>query len=180
MLVVYAGSHGIANSLDTLLDAASLARDLPVSWLLVGSGPEKARLVQRVHDEQLSNVYMLDAIPKAAIPSLLAKADVLYIGCNRQPLYRYGISPNKLMDYMMAGRPVIHSVDGNNPVCEAGCGITIEPESPQAVVDAVNRLFALPDRERNALGQNGRSFIESKQTYPVLAKLFLSVMERQV
>ena len=132
----------------------------------MGSGPEKARLVQRVHDEQLSNVYMLDAIPvKAAIPSLLAKADVLYIGCNRQPLYRYGISPNKLMDYMMAGRPVIHSVDaGNNPVCEAGCGITIEPESPQAVVDAVNRLFALPDREPgNALGQNGRSFIESSR-----------------
>lgn len=175
MLVAYAGTHGIANALDTMLDAAKLASHRPVTWLLVGGGPEKNRLAQRVRDEQLAHVVLLDPVPKAAIPALLGLMDVLYIGWHHQPLYRFGISPNKLMDYMMAGRPVVHSVEaGNDPVGEAGCGITVAPENPQAVVDAVNKLLTLSGAERNAMGLQGRAFMESKQTYPVLAQRFLS------
>lgn len=175
MLVAYAGTHGIANALDTMLDAAEQASHMPVTWLLVGGGPEKNRLAQRVRHEQLAHVVLLDPVHKAAIPTLLGLMDVLYIGWHHQPLYRFGISPNKLMDYMMAGRPVVHSVEaGNDPVGEAGCGITVAPKNPQAVVDAVNILLALSGAERDAMGLQGRAFMESKQTYPVLAQRFLS------
>lgn len=179
LLVAYAGTHGIANALDTLLDAAKLAHNLPVTWLLVGSGPEQARLVQRKRDEDLNNVVMLPPVPKAAIPSLLVAMEVLYIGWNRQPLYRFGISPNKLMDYMMAGRPVVHAVEaGNDPVSEADCGLTIEPENPQAVVDAVRQLAALSAQERIQMGARGKAFIEAQQTYPVMATKFIDAIEK--
>ncbi len=135
-VVVYAGSHGEPNALDVLLDAAAALRTEPFAFVLVGDGHEKARLAQRVQveGEALRHVCLFEPIPKAQIPALLAAADIAYIGWKRQPLYRFGIAPNKLMDYMMAGVPVLHSVEaGNDPVAEAGCGLTVAPESAQAV-----------------------------------------------
>ena len=77
-------------------------------------------------EERLANVTMLAPIPKLQVPALLAQVDIAYIGWQRVPIYRFGIAPNKLMDYMMAGRAVLHSVEaGNDPVAEAGCGVTV-------------------------------------------------------
>lgn len=177
-IVGYAGSHGLPNAMDVLLDAAALLCNSSLSFVLVGSGHEKARLAQRVHDEGLSNVAMFDPIPKSQIPALLAYFDIAYIGWQRTPLYRFGIAPNKLMDYMMAGRPILHSVDaGNDPVTEAGCGLTVTPESPQAVAQGLLQLAATTSQQRQDMGLRGRSFILAHHTYPVLAQQFLEVME---
>jgi glycosyltransferase involved in cell wall biosynthesis len=172
-VVGYAGSHGLPNALDFLLDAAALLRHEPLQVVMVGDGHEKARLVQRVRDEGLGNVAMLPSIPKAQIPSFLAAIDVAYIGWQRVPIYRFGIAPNKLMDYMMAARPVLHSVEaGNDPVAEAGCGLTVAPESAQAIADGLRRLAAAPREEREAMGARGRAFVMAHHTYPVLARRF--------
>ncbi len=176
-LVGYAGSHGVPNALDTLLDAAARLRDEPLDFLLVGDGHERARLLQRVQAEGLSRVRMLPAIPKAQIPALLAAVDIAYIGWQRVPLYRFGIAPNKLMDYMMARRVVLHSVEaGNDPVAEAGCGLTVPPEDAAAVADGLRRLAALPADERRAMGERGRAFVLAHHTYPVLARRFLEAI----
>lgn len=181
LVVLYAGSHTIANDLDGLLDAARVAEDDPVTWVLVGSGPEKARLAQRIADEKLANVVMLDPVAKAAIPTLLAGADILYMGLRPSPLYRFGISLNKLMDYLMAARPVLCVMDaGNDPVGEAGCGITVPPGTPAAVVHALRALAALSPVERSAMGARGRAHILKGQTYPVLADRFLEAVSRPV
>ncbi len=90
-------------------------------------------MLQLAKLKHLQNIYFIDPVKKEQIPALLQWFDVAYIGWRRQPLYRFGIAPNKLMDYMMAARPVLHAVEaGNDPVGEAGCGLTIEPEDPQA------------------------------------------------
>ncbi len=181
LLVAYAGAHGVANALDALLDAAALLRDEPVTWLLVGSGPQKAALAERVQRDGLRGVVLLEPVPKAAIPALLRTMDVLYIGLQREPLFRFGISPNKLMDYMMAARPVICAIAaGNDPVAEAGCGETIAPEDPQALAAAVRRLRAIPAEARERMGRAGRAYVEAHHTYPVLARNFLdAVVERR-
>jgi len=172
-VVGYAGSHGLPNALDSLLDAAALLRDEPLQVVMVGDGHEKARLAQRVAAEGLSNVSLLPPIPKAQIPALLAAVDIAYIGWQRVPIYRFGIAPNKLMDYMMAAVPVLHSVEaGNDPVAEAGCGLTVAPESPAAIADGLRRLAALPAAERRAMGERGRAFVRAQHTYPVLARRF--------
>ena len=177
LLVGYAGAHGLANALDTLLDAAALLRDEPVRWLLVGTGPEKARLAERVRRERIDRVTLLEPLPKAAMPAWLRRMDVLYLGLQRQPLFRFGISPNKLMDYMMAGRPVISAIEaGNDPVAEAGCGSTVAPEDPRALADAVLRLRDLGEAARETLGRAGRAHVERHHVYPVLARRFLAAM----
>jgi glycosyltransferase involved in cell wall biosynthesis len=176
-LVGYAGSHGKPNALDTLLDAAALLQHEPLHFALVGDGHEKQHLAARVQAEGLTNVSLLPAIPKAQIPSFLSAIDIAYIGWQRVPLYRFGIAPNKLMDYMMAGCAVLHAVEaGNDPVAEAGCGLTVAPESPQAVADGLRRLAAMPESERHTMGERGRGYVLTHHTYPVLAQRFLQAM----
>ena len=176
-IVGYAGSHGLPNALDVLLDAAALMKNEPISFVLVGDGHEKARLAQRVRDEGLANVLMLAPIPKPQIPALLQWFDIAYIGWQRVPIYRFGIAPNKLMDYMMAGRPVLHSVEaGNDPVAEAGCGLTVAPEAAGAVADGLKALLAYPSSEREAMGARGRAFVVAHHNYRVLASRFLAAV----
>ena len=176
-LVGYAGSHGLPNALDTLLDAAALLRDERFAFVLVGDGHEKARLVQRAHAERLSNVAFFAPIPKAAVPGFLRTLDIAYIGWQRRPIYRFGIAPNKLMDYMMAGCPVLHSVEaGNDPVAEAGCGLTVPPESAAAVAEGLRTLAGLSASDRAAMGARGRAFVLAHHTYPVLAARFLAAL----
>jgi glycosyltransferase involved in cell wall biosynthesis len=178
-IVGYAGSHGLPNALDVLLDAAALLRDRPISVVLVGDGHEKTRLAQRVRDEGLDHVVMLTPIPKAQIPALLSLFDIAYIGWQRVPIYRFGIAPNKLMDYMMAGCAVLHSVEaGNDPVADAGCGLTVAPESAAAVADGIRVLLAHAPAERAAMGERGRAFVLAHHTYAVLAQRFIDVVSR--
>ena len=177
-LVGYAGSHGLPNALDVLLDAAALVRHEPFVFVLVGGGHEKARLAQRVASENLHHVHLFAPIPKAQIPALLAQFDIAYIGWQRVPIYRFGIAPNKLMDYMMAGRAVLHSVEaGNDPVAEARCGITVAAESPGAVAQGLRQLAARTPGERRAMGERGRAFVLAHHTYPVLAQRFIEALE---
>jgi glycosyltransferase involved in cell wall biosynthesis len=176
-VVGYAGSMGEPNALDDLLDAAALMRGEPVAFVLVGGGHLAARLAQRAADEGLANVRLLPPIPKAQVPAFLAAIDIAYIGWQRVPIYRFGIAPNKLMDYLMARCPVLHAVEaGNDPVAEAGAGLTVLPEDPAAVAAGLRRLAALPAAERRAMGERGRAFVLAEHTYPVLAARFLKAL----
>jgi glycosyltransferase involved in cell wall biosynthesis len=176
-IIGYAGTHGVANALDTFLDAAGLMKGEDVVFALVGSGPDKAALQQRAMASGLENVRFVDPVRKEQIPALLQWFDVAYIGLQRQPLFRFGIAPNKLMDYMMAGRPVLMAIDaGNDPVSEAGCGLTVKPEDPRAVAEGIRSLLKLSEDERKAMGRRGRMFVMANHTYPVLAKRFLEIM----
>ena len=177
-VVGYAGSMGLPNALDTMLGAASLLKDDALQFLLVGGGHEQARLAQRAADECLRHVRFLPPIPKAQVPAFLAGIDIAYIGWQRVPIYRFGIAPNKLMDYMMARCAVLHAVEaGNDPVAEADAGLTVAPEAPEAVAEGLRRLAALPLHERQAMGERGRTFVLAHHTYPVLAQRFLGAVQ---
>lgn len=174
----YAGSMGRPNALDDLLAAAALLRDEPVAIVMVGDGHERERLVRRIAGERLTHVHWLPPIPKGQVPSFLAQVDLAYIGWQRVPIYRFGIAPNKLMDYMMAGVPVLHAVEaGNDPVADARCGLTVAPESPAAVAAGVRQLLALPAEVRRAMGARGRAFVLAEHAYPVLAQRFIEACE---
>jgi glycosyltransferase involved in cell wall biosynthesis len=176
-IVGYAGSHGLPNALDVLLDAAALMRDEPVSFVLFGDGHEKARLAQRVRDERLTHVCLFAPVPKAQVPALLNCFDIAYLGWQRLPIYRFGIAPNKLMDYMMAGCPVLHSVAaGNDAVAEAGCGLTVAPESAPEVAAGLRKLLARTVDERAAMGARGRAFVVAHHSYRVLAQHFIDAV----
>lgn len=169
----YSGTLGLANALDSLLDAAKLLKD-SANILIVGTGPEKARLVRRIESERIDNVFIINAIPKNMIPEFLSKIDIAYIGLLPQPLFRFGISPNKLMDYMMSSKAIIMAIDaGNDLVAEAKCGITVSPGDPAAIAEAVHKICGMTKEERELMGLRGKDFILKNNTYSVLAKYFL-------
>lgn len=176
-IVGYAGSHGVANALSYLLDAARLLRRYPIAFVMIGNGTEKKILQERATTIGLTNVHFFDAVAKSCVPAFLQEIDLAYIGWHRQPLYRFGIAPNKLIDYMMSGRPVLHAVNaGNDLVAEANCGLTVAPESPRAVAEGIIRLMALSGDERAAMGERGRQFALNQLSYTVLGKRFLDIL----
>lgn len=165
LTVVYAGSHGLANNLDVVLDAASILKSRGLSELaefkFVGEGPEKARLVNKAKSLKLGNVFFEDPVPKKLIYKVLSDADVLLLTLKDGPLFRFGISSNKLFDYMAVGRPVLFAVRApHNPVEEAGAGIVVPPDDPKALADAVYNLANLSWEERWAMGLRGRRYLE--------------------
>jgi glycosyltransferase involved in cell wall biosynthesis len=176
-IVGYAGAHGMANSLQTIIDAVALLVDANVCLVLVGNGQEKENLIKYVHRPKIRNIYFLPPINKSAIPSLLAEMNVLYIGSQKQPLYRYGVSPNKIFDYMMSGKPIVQAIEaGNNLVREANCGMDVEPDNVKEISEAIITLKNMTDEERKHLGENGRKFVLDNHTYEVLGKRFLDIM----
>jgi glycosyltransferase involved in cell wall biosynthesis len=177
IVVVYAGAHGLANALDSLLDAADLLRAEPFDFVLVGDGAERERLARRVASEGLEHVRLFDPIPKRQMPALLAATDIAYIGLQRVPLFRFGIAPNKLMDYMMAGCVVLSAIEaGNDPVAEAGCGQTVQAESAPAIAEGLRALARLDAQTRHAMGAKGRDYVQRHHTWPVLAQRFVEAV----
>lgn len=177
-LVGYAGAHGLANALETLINAAALLKSQPVTLVLVGQGPEKEMLQEKVSQEGLTNVIFLPPVSKTAIPNLLSLMDALYIGLSKTPLFRFGICPNKLLDYMMAGRPIVYAIEaGNDPVAESGCGISVPPEMPDEVAKAITDLMAMKLEQREAMGLRGKEFVLANHDYQSLARKFLDQME---
>ncbi len=180
-VVGYAGSMGPPNALDTLLDAAESLRQERFAFILVGDGHDRDRLQQRAKDAKLTTVLFLPPVPKAQVPALLQAVDIAYIGWKRAPIYRFGIAPNKLMDYMMAGCVVLHSVAaGNDPVNDAECGLTVAPEDPTAVARGLRQLALMSRRDRVAMGRRGHAHVMAHHTYPVLAQRFMVAVAQAI
>lgn len=179
LLVVYTGSHGLPNALDSLLDTANLLRDEPIRFILVGDGHERRRLLDRVYTERLANVHMFEPIPKLQIPTLLSACDMAYLGAPNQPLYRFGVSPNKMLDYMMAGIPILYAIEaGNDPVAEADCGFTVPSQAPQALAVAIRQIAKMHIDRRREMGANGRRYATAHHSYGVLAESFLNAINK--
>lgn len=101
--------------------------------------------------------------------------DALYVGWKHRPIYRFGISPNKLFEYMMAGVPVVHAVEAaNDPVQDAGCGVSVAPEDKDALCKGILSLLAMPEDDRKAMGERGRKYVLEHHSVPRLAKRFLA------
>jgi glycosyltransferase involved in cell wall biosynthesis len=173
----FAGGINVSTALETLLEAARLLSADDISFLIAGDGPRAGFMRERVAHFGLDNFHMFGHLPKSAIQRFLSRADALALPYYRSPLWRFGISPNKLFDYMLAGRPILQASDaGNDLVAEAECGLTVEPENPAAFAGAVLRLRALSQDKRRRLGENGRRFVIANHNYRVLARRFLDAL----
>jgi glycosyltransferase involved in cell wall biosynthesis len=168
--VAYTGTLGAANALGTLLDAAALLRDMPVTFLMVGQGRERAALESQRDALGLDNVLFLGPVPKEQVQSVLAAVDVVYIGWIDASIYRFGISANKLPEYMYSAKPVIHAYSGKfDPVKDFSAGLTVEAGNPQALAASFRRMFSLSFEARRKIGANGRTAVIEHYDYAKLA-----------
>ncbi len=173
-IIMYAGGHALSNSLNTIIEAAKISND-KFAYVFIGNGTEKEKIVKQA--EGLNNVFFLEPVPKNQIQTLLSYADLLAIVWNKSPLYRFGISPNKIFDYMMASKPIIHATDAPNKFTDiANCGVAVEPENPKILADAINNLFEMTDEDLIQIGKNGKEYVLKNHDYKVLAENFIDII----
>lgn len=178
-LVGYTGNHSPANVLDTMIDAAKKTTDEKVKYVLVGKGNVKNELIEYTKANNVTNVEFLDPVLKDNMDNVLQLLDIGYIGLKKQNLFNYGVSPNKLFDYMMAARPVIYAVEASNdPVSDCNCGISVPAENPDAVVDAVMKIKSLSEEEKIKMGENGKDYVLTNHMYEGLADKFLNALKK--
>jgi glycosyltransferase involved in cell wall biosynthesis len=182
--VMYLGAHGPANGLETVLRAAQRVQaqigPAAVEFVLVGNGPDKPMLQSLATELQLQNVVFKDPVPKDAVLGELQKADAFIFHLRALAvLHRFGISPNKLWDYMAVGRPVLFACDSpNDPVAEAKAGFSLPPQDPPRMAQAVLALREVSVAERLRMGQAGRAYVRERYNWDVLAERFLDVARR--
>lgn len=159
-VVLYAGIHGIAQGLETVIEAAARLRDVPdVQFVLVGEGPKKTELLALRDRLELENVTMLAERPRAGMPAFLSAAGVALVPLRRLELFQ-GAVPSKMFDAWACGCPIILSIGGEaRQVLErAEAGLFVQPEDPAAMADAILGLRADAERRRT-YGENGRRFV---------------------
>jgi glycosyltransferase involved in cell wall biosynthesis len=180
-VLMYAGAHGQANALDMILDSAALILEQGVNDILfefIGDGPEKKNLIEIVKQKKLTNVQFTDPIPSSEIPVKLSNADALVFCLEDSPLFKYGISPNKLFTYLASGKPILLSANSlNNPVQEAGAGISVPPRDPQILAQAVIKLFRMNPQERKEMGKRGIEYVKKYYDYSILTDKYQEVIE---
>ena len=174
--VGYFGAHGPANDLGTLIEAARLLRDDEgIEFHLTGSGPLKAELKEQA--SELDHVHFHDAVSPDESRRMMQQMDALYIGLAHSELFEHGVSPNKMFDYMAAGRPVVQAISTPaSPAELAGCTVTCAPGSPTEVARVIVDMAAQTPQARARLGAAGRAYVAGVATYPVLAKTFLDAV----
>lgn len=172
-IVGYTGAFGNANALDYLLESASQLKECEdIAFVLVGKGKELEALKTIARENNLTNVHFVDAIPKQQVQSMLSMFDVCYIGLTNDPLFKFGVSPNKLFDYLYSGKPVLYAIDsgGYKPVKEANAGIEVEPENVSEITAAVLKMKNMNKDDLIAMGANGKALVIQDYSYVKLSK----------
>jgi len=153
--IMYAGNMGPSQDLATVIEAASLLRDLPdVQFVLAGGGLELDALTKLVQQRGLTNVLFLGRRPPASMPALYALADVLLVHLKPDSLSDVSI-PSKTFSYMASGRPVLMAVRGDAEkfMAENRFGLSARPSDPESLAEAVRALHTMPGEERERMGQ---------------------------
>lgn len=182
-VIAYAGALGKPNHVHTLLQALSrpVLRGIKVGVIVVGRGDMANSLRDLVEASGIDDkVRLFDQVSKSAIQTLLRNVSAGYVSLRPQALFRFGVSPNKLFDYMFASLPIIAAMRaGNDPVAEAGCGYTIDPDDIDAIAECIGQLANKPVEERAAMGSRGRDYVLNMHNYEMLASRFLNLLSSE-
>jgi len=171
--VMYVGGLVQSNAIDVILDAARLIQEeriKDVRFVLVGGGQEKDRLISRTRDLGLRNVEFRGVVSKQELARVMEEADAFVSTLRRLSLYRYGISLNKICDYLASGRPILFSGEVSyDAVRDSGAGFSVPPEDPRALAEAVKRMRGIPPSERAQMGRNGIEYVRQHHDIRILA-----------
>ncbi|WP_419177016.1 glycosyltransferase family 4 protein [Desulfosediminicola sp.] len=180
-MAVFAGTHGIANGLDAVLDAAvelKIRERSDIKFLLIGNGKLKQTLQARVQRERLNNVVFHEPVIKNKLAGLMLSTDLGMQILANVPAFYYGTSPNKFFDYIAAGLPVLNNYPGwlADMIISTDCGFSIPPDDPVSFADSLEE--AAGDKERlNKMGENGLELARREFDREKLSEQFVDWLE---
>lgn len=180
-VVLYAGAHGLANDLGVVLGAAdNLRSEDNIAIVLVGDGKDKLKLQAQAAEMGLGNVHFVAPLAKQEMAEALAAANACIAILKPLPQYAT-VYPNKVFDYMAAGRPVVLAIDGviRQVVEQAGAGVFVPPGDPAAMAAAVRQMAAQPE-ETARMGAAGRAYLQKHFDRPSLARQLETVLQETV
>ena len=175
-IIGFAGGHTQSTAMDVLIKAADLLKDRnDIAFVMVGKGPQKEELMNLAESYGLKDFYFLPPVEKTCIPKVVQQFDICYEGGVHSFLHKYGTSANKMIDYMLAGKPIVKSVDEpGSEVERVGCGIQVEAENVKQVRDAIQTIADMTADERATMGAKGRKYALENLEYHTLSQKFIN------
>lgn len=176
MKVVHAGTIGITNALEVFFAAAELLQDNPsIQFILVGDGALKQEYIDKY--SHLSNLVIAPKVKKYQVQSVLELCDIVYFSVFPSKVWDYGQSLNKVVDYMLSGKPILASYSGYpSMINEAECGIFTPAGDSKALANELIRLAAMSAEDRDAIGKGGRKWLLENRSYSKLADIFVKAI----
>jgi len=173
----YVGAHGPANDLETVIAAAaSLKPEEKIQIVLIGDGPSKQELEKKA--AALPQVSFFSAIPRQEVPVMLSGMDALIFSVHPTLESTLG-SPNKLLDYMASGKPVLCAASlPGRPVEKAECGFPVAPQSPDQLCEAMRKMASLEEESLAKMGERGRTFVFKQHDLGMLTDRLLEALNR--
>ncbi|NVK75238.1 MAG: glycosyltransferase family 4 protein [Oceanospirillaceae bacterium] len=179
--VVYVGALSNYYAIGSLIDAAKLLENKPVEILIVGDGDDREKYEQQTKSLNLSNVHFTGFLPKKNMLSIIRQCDVAFLGLKDTKANRYGISTNKLYEYMYAKKPIIASYSTDFDIVKSGnAGLSVKPESPIAIANALEEMLSMSPEERNVIGQNGYEYLMRNHTFEHISEEYLNLIDSLV
>lgn len=175
-IVAHVGSVGITNALNTFLECASQLSGYPdIRFLLVGDGDLRSEYMSSYG--LLPNISFGEKVRKEMVPSILERCDLLYFSTHVSEVWRYGQSLNKVIDYMLSGKPIVASYSGfPSMINEADCGCFVPSGDVEALKAAILRFVTMDPEVRKDIGRRGRQWILKHRTYTALARHYRSIL----
>jgi glycosyltransferase involved in cell wall biosynthesis len=176
--IIYTGSIRKVNNLGRLLEIAKLIKNDKVRFLVWGDGDELEPLRKRIADEKIDNVVFKGRVDKKYIPYITSKAYINFAHNNPSKLFKFGISFNKIFDYMAAGKPILVDFECNsNPVLNIGAAISTQGYTCEDIARAIDKAAEMSGEQYRALCENATRGAK-KYDYKQLAKELISVINK--
>ena len=174
-IVGYAGTMGMANALEYLVEAAVLMKEnISVHFILLGDGYLKEELIDKT--QGISNITFINKIEKRQVQDALHLFDVCFIGRNATKLFDYGVASNKYFDYMLAKKPILESSNKiKSPAELSDCGINVIPENSEAIVNGILQLQKMSTSQLKSIGLRGYNYATKYHNFEYLSNKYLKL-----
>lgn len=176
-LLGYVGALGRPNAMDQLFEALSLMENKDkIHVFLLGDGERREWLQQLATRDQLTNVTFFSPVSREACFAFLRTMDALFLGWQDKPLYDFGISPNKLFEYMLAKKPIIHACSAKfDPVKRAKAGLCVPADQPTLLAQGLEKMLQLSSEARAEMAENGYHYVKQYHCYTDLARQYVAL-----
>lgn len=181
-ILLYAGIIGHAQGLEVILKAASQLQSYPhIKFILLGSGPQKADLLNLKNDLKLENVFFIDVVPKSQMPSIIASANAAIIPLRRLDLFK-GAIPSKIFESLAMKKPLLLGVEGEAKelfIDEGKCGLAFEPENDVQLAEKILELYNDKGKLKE-YGENGFKYVSENFTRSQIATNLFQLLENNL